>query len=360
MTDFRPLYLLALCFTLLGCEKTPLVTPYTFTGLELFPEMPKTSNPPTREGVKLGRFLFYDSILSLDYSMSCGSCHKQKYAFSDAPNRFSKGFQGKVLNRNTMPLFNLAWYPNFFWDGRAGSIEEQVFHPVRAHDEMNLDWETATQRIQESKFYKSQFKKVFGDVSIDSNLIAKAIGQFERILISNNSKYDQVLRGEVYFTQDEYEGFILINDQNKGDCLHCHTTDANILGTSTKFSNNGLDNTKNPDDYLDLGRAGITKKKEDFGWFKTPSLRNIAVTGPYMHDGRFKTLKEVLDFYSEGVQQSYNIDSKMQFAHQGGVKLSKEEKRKIIAYLHTLTDSVFLSNPEFSNPFEIPGNDKSP
>ena len=193
------------------------------------------------------------------------------------------------MKRNTMPLFNLAWYPTLFWDGRAESIEEQVFHPLRAHDEMNLDWAVATERVKQNEYYTAKFRAAFGDAIIDSNLIALAIAQFERTLISNDSKYDQVIRGEAYFTADEYEGFVLINDQTKGDCLHCHTTDANALGTTTKFSNNGLDTALRPDDYIDQGKAEFTGLTADVGEFKIPSLRNVAVTAPYMHDGRFET-----------------------------------------------------------------------
>lgn len=326
-------------------------TPYELPELKFFPPLPVTDNPPTVEGVALGRFLFYDPILSADSTFSCASCHRQEAAFSDSPKRFSKGINGNQMSRNTMPLFNLAWYPAFFWDGKAASIEEQIFHPVRAHDEMNLNWITATQRIKQSQFYRPKFQEAFGYKEIDSVLVARAIAQFERILISNNSKFDQVLRGEAYLTTEEYDGFELMNDQTKGDCLHCHTTDANALGTTAKFSNNGLVAAFKPDDYTDKGKAEITGLPKDLGMFKIPSLRNVAVTGPYMHDGRFQSLDEVLDFYSEGVNSSYNIDSKMGAAHKGGVGLTKQEKEKIIAFLKTLTDSTFLTNPEYGSPF---------
>ena len=334
-------------------------TPYELPELKLFPKMPVTDNPPTVEGAELGRFLFYDPILSADNTFSCASCHRQEAAFSDSPNRFSKGIDGNLMTRNTMPLFNLAWYPALFWDGKAASIEEQVFHPVRAHDEMNLDWTTVVQRIKQSDFYRPKFQSAFGNTEIDSVLIARAIAQFERTLISSNSKYDKVIRGEDYFTADEYQGFVLINDQTKGDCLHCHTTDANALGTTGKFSNNGLVAAFKPDDYSDKGKAELTGQNQDVGQFRIPSLRNVAVTAPYMHDGRFPTLEEVLDFYSEGVNNSYNIDSKMGFAHQGGVQLTKDEKQKVIAFLKTLTDTTFLTNPEFGNPFNESKNKKA-
>jgi cytochrome c peroxidase len=329
-------------------------TPYPYPHLLYFPKMLPTDNFPTIEGVELGRFLFYDPILSKDSTFSCSSCHQQKYAFSDAPKAFSKGVNGELGQRNTMPLFNLLWYPSFFWDGSATSLETQVFHPVRAHAEMDLSWQTATERIKNSNFYLPKFAAAFGNQPIDSVLIAKAIAQFERTLISHNSKYDQVLRGEAYFTAQEYKGFELVNDQTKGNCLHCHTTDANALGTTTGFSNNGLDNYSKPSEFRDKGRGKTTGKQSDIGLFKIPSLRNVAVTAPYMHDGRFQSLEEVLDFYSRGVQSSLNIDSKMEIGHRADFNLTDAENAAILAFLHTLTDSVFLNNPAFSKPEKIP------
>lgn len=328
-------------------------TPYVFPSLNFFPDMPKSAeNPVTNEGADLGRYLFYDSILSANNQMSCATCHKQEYAFSDAPNVFTKGNNSVFTRRNTMPLFNLAWYSAFFWDGRASSIEAQVFHPVTDPNEMNLSWKDATTRINRSKFYRQKFKRAFPNRKIDSVLISKAIGQFLRTLLSHNAKFDRVLAGNEYLTKDEFTGLALMNDMTKGDCLHCHTTDADALGTTGLFSNNGLDEVNNPNAYKDKGLGEHTLKVTDNGKFKIPSLRNVALTAPYMHDGRFATLEEVLNFYSEGVKTSVNIDSKMGRAHQGGVRLNVEEKQQIIAFLKTLTDSVFITNPNFSNPFK--------
>ena len=308
-------------------------------------------NPVSTAGVELGRHLFYDPILSDDSSFSCGSCHIQEFAFSDAPKQFSKGIYGKLMKRNTPPLFNLAWYPAMNWDGKHSSIETQVFHPVSDVDEMGFSWPEAEKRVRRSKFYPEMFKNAFGDSMIDSTRIAYAIAQFERSLLSHNAKYDRVIRGEEYFTEKEYNGFLLANDQTKGDCLHCHTTDANALGTTAKFSNNGLDGYSSASKYEDRGLGGISGKERDFGLFKIPSLRNVALTAPYMHDGRFSTLEEVIEFYSSGVNSGANVDPKMGFAHQGGAHLSTEEKEDILAFLLTLTDSLFISDPKFSNPF---------
>ena len=314
--------------------------------------MPESSvNPVTVEGALLGRYLFYDSTLSADKKMSCSSCHKQAYAFSDSPNQFSKGRNGELMRRNTMSLFNLAWYPSFFWDGSAPSLEAQVSHPLTAHNEMNMQWKNASKVLSQNKMYLRLFINAFGSDTIDSLHISYALAQFLRTLISNQSKYDRVIGGKGHFTEEEAQGFVLMNDQTKGDCLHCHTNDADALGTNLKFSNNGLDSITNPNDYIDKGRGTVTGNNSDNGKFIVPTLRNIALTGPYMHDGRFKTLKEVLDFYNTGVKLCANLDSKMEFAHQGGVKLSDEEKKDIIAFLETMTDSDFISNPEFKNPF---------
>ncbi|MDQ3112121.1 MAG: cytochrome-c peroxidase [Bacteroidota bacterium] len=341
--------LVVFCLSFSGTFTT---TPYKFPEPSYFPKMPvAVNNPVTTEGVNLGRHLFYDPILSADSTMSCSSCHKQEAAFSDGPNTFSKGRNGILSKRNTMPLFNLAWYPSFFWDGRAAGIEEQVFHPVRATDEMNLHWNGAVERLEKSKFYKPLFKQAFGDQKIDSVLIANAIAQFMRTLISYRSKYDKVISLNAKFTQDEYDGFVLVNDQTKGDCIHCHLTDGDVLGTTLTFSNNGLDAIYDPLKYMDKGRGAVTGKISDNGKFMVPSFRNLAFTAPYMHDGRFKTLEEVMDFYTSGVKTSANVDSKMVNAHSGGVKLTADEKRKIISFLLTLSDSAFVTDPQFGNPF---------
>lgn len=342
---------LVLLFVLLFSGQRPN-TPYPFPELKFFPKMPVTrENPVTVEGAGLGRYLFYDPILSADQNMSCASCHKQKYAFSDYSKAFSKGRNGTLMKRNTMPLFNLAWYPSLFWDGRAASIEDQVFHPIQSSVEMNLTWSEAVARLNNSPFYKNLFQRVFQTNRIDSNHVRKAIAQFLRTLISHNSKYDRVIGGEGRFTPEEAAGFELMNDQTKGDCLHCHTTDADPLGTTLSFSNNGLDEVIHPGEYKDKGRGETTGRERDNGNFKIPSIRNLLLTAPYMHDGRFSTLGEVLNFYSEGVHRSANLDSKMEYAYQGGVRLTPVEKKNIIAFLTAFTDSNFISSPEFSNPF---------
>jgi cytochrome c peroxidase len=331
-------------------EKKP--APYKFPDLSHFPKLPQsTSNPVTVEGAELGRHLFYDPILSGDSTMSCSSCHKQEYAFSDGPKRFSEGRNKELMKRNTLALFNLAYYPGLFWDGRAASLEEQVFHPVRTESELNLKWEIVVKRISRSSFYKKKFRAAFGKSTIDSTLIARSLAQFLRTLISSNSKYDKALRKEASLSPDELEGYEIVNDMTRGGCVHCHTTDQDALGTILDFSNNGLDMITDVNAYSDKGLGEFTKNQKDNGKFKIPSLRNILFTAPYMHDGRFKTIEEVVNFYSEEVKSCVNIDNRMEFAHQGGPKLNAHEKRKVIAFLKTLSDSSFITNPEYANPF---------
>ena len=325
--------------------------PYHFSNISSFPTMPLPEEQITVEGAMLGRYLFYDSILSRDYSMSCSSCHHQSNAFSDVRMK-SVGVNGDTLERNSMALFNLAWYPRFFWDGRASSIEDQVLFPVNAHNELGLGWEKAVSRLNQNSFYREKFKILFGDHEIDSIMVTNVMGQFLRTLISADSKYDRVLQKKDSFYEDELAGFILMNEQNKGNCLHCHPTDSQRLGTNLEFTNNGLQNAKFIDEYQDLGLYNVTSRPQDIGKFKVPSLRNIALTAPYMHDGSFKTLEEVLDFYSEGVHPSLNIDHRMAFQNTGGVHLNDREKEQIIAFLNTLTDSTFITNEAFSNPFK--------
>jgi cytochrome c peroxidase len=309
------------------------------------------TNPVTVAGVELGRFLFYDPVLSDDSSFSCAGCHKQEFAFSDAPNKVSQRATKKKLDRNTLPLFNLAWYTGYFWDGRARTLEDQVFQPLQNHNELNLSWKKAAERIAGSTFYRKKFKRAFGNEKIDSISISHAIAQFERTLLSVNSKYDKAILKKTKLTREELEGFELAIDMTKGNCIHCHTLDGDGLGTTGLFTNNGLDTGNYTTSFTDAGLGGINKNKDDYGKFKIPSLRNLAYTAPYMHDGRFSSLNEVLDFYSEGLKNSFTIDSKMEFLHKGGSRLNTDEKKKIIAFLNTLNDASFIRNKEFSNPF---------
>ncbi len=302
-----------------------------------------SDNPLTAEGIALGKKLFFDPILSSDNTISCASCHNPSNAFSDTSN-VSQGFNGQLGLRNAMPLFNLAWNFDelFAWDGKEFSLERQVAEPITSEIEMNNTWENVVNALQNHEEYPTLFEQAFGAVQIDQELITKAISQFERTLISGNSKFDQFLLGQVELTESEQNGFNVFLSEDKGDCFHCHGTGVNPLWTDNDFHNNGLDAT-----FTDLGLGAITGDPNDNGKFKTPSIRNLAFTAPYMHDGRFTTLDEVINHYSEGLQFSSTIDPLMKEVAQGGVQLTDQEKADLKDFLLTLSDYDFINNPDF-------------
>ncbi|MBW7868634.1 MAG: cytochrome-c peroxidase [Brumimicrobium sp.] len=331
-----------------GCKKDKIeqVEKYNPTPVKVsypsnFPTMIiPADNPMTKEGIALGRRLFYDPILSGDNTVSCASCHQQGHSFGD-PNQFSFGVGGQTGDVQSPTLINLAWQDAFFWNGRAKSIEEQVFGPVTNPVEMNSKWSDVITKLKSDASYRKAFKQAFGTENIDSTHVAKAIAQFERTFISGNSKYDKWLRGETNFTNDELEGYYLFFSE-RGDCFHCHGT---ILAHDNSFHNNGLD--LNPDP----GLFNTTGNPNDFGKFKTSSLRNIELSAPYMHDGRFQTLAQVLMFYSTGIHKdSPNLSPLMESAANGGVQLDAQEMQYLLAFLKTFTDQEFIQNTSFSQP----------
>lgn len=315
---------------------SPLEIPELFKNTILAPIIP-INNPQTQEGVALGEKLFFDPILSLDNSQACADCHAPENAFSDS-DQFSDGVDGTLGSRNSMPLFNLAWNydEKFFWDGSAFSLEHQAFVPVSDPTEMKNTWPKVEQKLQQDKAYPILFERAFGTAKIDSTLVTKAIAQFERTLISSNSRFDKFLMGEIELTTQELNGFNVFMDENKGDCFHCHGSDKNPLWTDNKFHNNGLDET-----FTDLGLGAVTGDPADDGKFKSPSLRNLKFTAPYMHDGRFSTLDEVINHYSKGLKHSPTIDPLMKKVVQGGVGLSTQDRADLKAFLLTLSDYTF-------------------
>ncbi len=329
-------------------EYTPI--PYSLEVPELFqqkliaPLIP-TNNPLTEEGIALGKKLFFDKKLSKDNTQSCASCHNPRNSFTDSL-RFSLGVDGVPGSRNSMPLFNLAWNFNdkFTWDGKELSLERQALEPVRNPIEMHSSWPNVALKLQQDQEYPSMFLNAFGTEKIDSTLVTKAIAQFERTLISGNTKFDQYLLGNTSLSQQELNGFTIFMSEDKGDCFHCHGSDNNPLWTDNDFHNNGLDTSFN-----DLGLGAVTGDPDDNGKFKSPSLRNLVYTAPYMHDGRFSTLEEVINHYSEGLQNSSTIDPLMKKVNQGGVQLTPLEKADLKAFLITLTDDDFINNPSFQN-----------
>lgn len=319
-----------------------LQVPQLFQEKLVAPLIP-SDNPLTEEGVALGEKLFFDKILSKDNTQSCASCHNPKNAFTDN-QQFSDGVDGVLGNRNSMPLFNLAWNfdERFAWDGKDFSLENQAFEPVSNPIELHSDWKNVEQRLQNHPEYPMLFERAFGTLTIDSLSVVKAIAQFERTLISGNSKFDRFLLGQETLTPEEENGFNVFMEESKGDCFHCHGSNNNPLWTDNLFHNNGLDSS-----FSDLGLGAVTGDPNDNGKFKTPSIRNLKFTAPYMHDGRFATLEEVINHYSEGLQSSPTIDPLMKQVNQGGVQLSAKDKADLKAFLLTLSDDDFVNNPAF-------------
>jgi cytochrome c peroxidase len=331
-------------------EPTPptpyeLEIPILFSQNLIAPIIP-SDNPMTYQGVALGRKLFFDPILSGDGTQSCATCHAPQYAFAEN-TAFSTGIDGIQGTLSAMPLFNMAWNwgEKFFWDGRATSIENQAFGPVTNPIEMHNTWQNAVDSLQNHPNYPQLFNGAFETTIIDSSLVVKAIAQFERTLISGDAKFDKYLRGEVSLTPAEANGFNIFMDENRGDCFHCHGSANQPLWTDNDFHNNGLDAS-----FSDNGLGDVTGDPNDNGKFKTPSLRNLAFTAPYMHDGRFATIDDVINHYSEGLVNSPTIDPLMKKVADGGVHLSPSDKADLKAFLLSLTDNDFINNPDFQAP----------
>jgi cytochrome c peroxidase len=290
------------------------------------------NNPVNYYGFSLGKKLFYDPILSLDSTISCGSCHQQFSAFAHLDHKVSHGINDLEGERNTPPLFNLAWHSNFFWDGGSNHIDVQPIAPITNPVEMNEDVARVIVKLKRSKFYPEMFKRAFGSDTITTQAMTRAIAQFMSSLISANSKYDQVKAGKATFTAAEQNGYMLF----KAKCESCHKEP---LMTDLNYRNNGLDLH-----FADPGRARITLQASDSGKFKVPSLRNVAVTFPYMHDGRINSLSKVIDHYRTGIVQSATIDPLLA---SGNMSITDAEKQQLLLFLNTLTDHTFLNDKRF-------------
>ncbi len=324
------------------------------TNLYRFPAL---NNPfadsMTYEGIALGRRLFYDKNLSKDGTKACASCHHLVAAFSDSGNVKSTNEFGPT-KRNAPALQNLAWAPYYFWDGRQKTIAAQAQDAY--HNELGLIVTNAITYLQTDSIDVKLFKKAFGRPgTITEANIYKAIQQFEMTAISANSKFDQYLQSKATFTQSELNGYQIFNTET-GDCFHCHMSDggASLLITDNLYRNNGLDSALTVNDFADPGRGGITLNESDYGKFKDPSLRNIALTGPYMHDGRYTTLMQVINFYSDSTHRSPTIDPILLLYNHNygaGLHLVQSQKNDLLNFLYTLTDTSFINNPNLASPF---------
>lgn len=294
-------------------------------------------NKITAEGFKLGRALFFDPILSRDSSTSCSSCHLQFTGFTHVDHALSHGINGLKGTRNSSTLFNLAWNSSFMWDGGVNNLEVQPINPITNPVEMDSKLEDVIAKLNRSPRYRKLFFKAFKDSVVNSKRLLKSLAQFTVLFESYNSKYDKVIRGEdaQTFSNAEKQGY----DVFRKNCAACH---AEPLFTGFSLKNNGLPVDK---ELNDMGRMKITQSKSDSLKFKVPSLRNIAVSGPYMHDGRFRNLDQVLDHYTKGVQASATLAAEL----KKSIALSAEERKDLIAFLNTLTDKEFLYDLRFRN-----------
>jgi cytochrome c peroxidase len=342
---------------------------YTVIPPDGFPAMEHPENNPiTVEGIELGRHLFYDPILSRDSTVSCSSCHNLNKAFTDDLPK-AIGIEGRFGRRSSMSLINIgySWIKNrphnFMWDGKFETLEQQIIGgPVEDPVEMDNTWETVENDIRQHPSYPQMFRSAFGincTDEINRELVAKAIAQFERTLNSASSRFDEDLWVPfVYLTAQELRGKTLFEGDAAGstsskdaECAHCHSFSANkTLFARNEYSNNGLDSVSSLNEFADLGLGGITGNISQNGQFREVSLRNIGLTAPYMHDGRFATLEEAVDHYTSGVKNAPNLSAELSTAPTLST-LTNSEKEDLVAFLHALTDSSYFNKPEWSNPF---------
>ena len=307
------------------------------------------TNVTTDAGATLGRVLFYDKRLSTNQTLSCSSCHQPAHGFSD-PAQFSTGFDGGLTGRNSMGLSQARWYQrgHFFWDERAATLEDQVLQPIQNSVEMGMTLAALTNRLAAEPFYTNLFTATFGSPEVTPTRISRALAQFVRSIVSTRSKYDLgVSNNFANFTTQENLGRQIFRGQvGNATCNACHGTDNFVPGPN--INNNGLENPS-----VDKGLGGITGRPQDEGLFKVPSLRNIALTAPYMHDGRFATLEEVVEFYNAGVVNHPNLSPPLR--GPGGLplrlNLTVTQKAALVAFLRTLTDPTLETDEKYSDPF---------
>ncbi len=295
-------------------------------------------NPYSAAKAELGRRLFYDTRLSRDYSVSCGSCHRQEHAFTDA-SALSSGFEGRIGSRNAMTLTNVAYNTSFFWDGGVPTLEQQAIAPIIHPDEMNMHTDTLVTRLRSAPVYAELFAKAWGTSDISLERITRSIATFERRLLSSESGYDKWKRGD----WDAMSGAAVRGSElffgEKGDCFHCH---GSFNFSDNMFHNNAIDSISTGDE----GRFKLTQRSSDMGSFRTPTLRNVALTGPYMHDGRFATLEEVVRHYNSGGKPHPSRDALMR-----PLGLTPREEEDLVEFLKALTDPAFLSDTSLSDPW---------
>jgi cytochrome c peroxidase len=374
----RLVTLLTFLTFIISCrEKDPIIddwnpTPYKLLIPQHFPtdlNIPQ-DNPMTVEGIELGRYLFYDGRLSgrihPDSLMTCGNCHIQAYNFRPGLENphfvlgMPQGIMGVETLHAALPLVNLVWNSNgYTWNGAVhplnmantrGNLEDIVIATITHPAELAGDTAKTVALLQSLDGYPELFYKAFGSEKVTADRVAKAISQFIRTFISANSRFDKYMRGELQLTTEELAGFILFTTEEGGDCFHCHGSSGNPLFTTNLFYNNGKDTIFETQD----DRYAVSGKVADIGAYKASTMRNIAAGGPYMHDGRFQTLDQVIDFYSHHIVMSDHISPLMHHVSNGGIQLTPIEKAQLKAFLISLTDEEFLTNPDFAPPSVFP------
>ena len=331
-------------------DTTPFVL--SFPQHIVAPQLP-LDNPLTVSKVELGRMLFHEPKLSGDGSMSCATCHLQSAAFTDTA-KLSVGIRGLEGHRNAMSVFNMAWNDNgFFWDGRAELLRHQSLLPIQDSLEMDETLAGAAAKLSADVAHQHAFIRAFGDEEVTAERMALAMEQFMLTITSFNSKYDRYLSGMESLTESELRGLELFNTEyneffpefSGADCQHCH---GGPNFSNNQYMNNGLDEES---DMTDIGRIAVTENPAHLGQFKVTSLRNIALTAPYMHDGRFNTLEEVIDHYNEGLHSSSTLDPALAATMSTGLMLTAQDKEDLINFLHTLTDERLAQETDYSSPF---------
>ncbi len=313
-------------------------------------------NPMTQEGVQLGRRLFFDPVLSLDSTISCSTCHIPEKGFSDNLP-IAVGIGGALGERKTMSLLNVGFNNNgLFWDGRVQTLEEQSLHPIEDPVEMNLGLDEAVSRMQNHEDYAPRFRKAFGIEhrdEISADLIGRALAQFQRnIIAGGESRFERVMRGELFFTDEEFDGWEMFFDANflslDAECAHCHMRP---LFTTNEFINNGLTQVERLLDHPDPGLGAISGREVDFGRFRVPTLINWELREHFMHNGKFRTMEEVVDHYNSGGHRPSNPDEDNVDLLIYPLNMNEDEISHLMAFLRTLTDTSFLSNPDLRDPF---------
>jgi len=300
------------------------------------PQYDFRKNPLDSKKIELGRMLFYDPILSRDSSISCTSCHSQYSAFTHVDHALSHGIDGKIGTRNSPALMNLAWGKSFMWDGAINHLDMQALAPISNTLEMDDNIKNVVFKLQRSAIYSKLFYTAFGVKKIQGAHVLKSLSQFMLTLVSSNSKYDKMKQGAIKFTEAEHRGYLLFQN-------HCSSCHKEPLFSNYQFENNGL---HLDDSLLDIGRMRVTQHAVDSLKFKVPTLRNIEFTSPYMHDGRFQTLNQVLNHYIKGIMPSSTLSGIL----KNGINLSPNEKADVVAFLLTLSDKEFVFNPQVSYP----------